>query len=152
MHRRESEASRDEAAQDVAVDSQDPPFPSPAGAWHCSLPACSRCGWSAFSPARSGGRHVGVGSGGSDAGPQRGDESWTWHRSIRSSLIKQPAFAVQVARGYLLGTAKEIPFTVDPEAPALPANAPGSVGIKPEVTAKNTSPLDSWLQVLFGSQ
>jgi cell division protein FtsB len=67
-------------------------------------------------------------------------------------LIQEPAFASQMARGYLLGTPREIPFTLDPNAPHLPANAPGSVGIKPAVPEQNTSPLDSWLKVLFGPQ
>ena len=68
------------------------------------------------------------------------------------TLIKQPAFVAQMARGYLLGSPREIPFTLDPKAPPLPANAPGSTGIKPDVPTQKTSPLDSWLQVLFGSQ
>ena len=68
------------------------------------------------------------------------------------TLIKQPAFVAQMARGYLLGTPREIPFTIDPKAPPLPANAPGSVGIKPEVSTQKTSPLDSWMQVLIGNQ
>lgn len=66
-------------------------------------------------------------------------------------LIKQPAFVSQMARGYLLGSPVEIPFTVDPKAPPLPADAPGSVGIKPADSAQSASPLDSWLQVLFGT-
>jgi hypothetical protein len=66
-------------------------------------------------------------------------------------LIKQPAFVSEMARGYLLGSPREIPFTLDPKAPALPADAPGSVGIKPEIPVKQQSPLDSWMQVLFGS-
>jgi cell division protein FtsB len=68
------------------------------------------------------------------------------------ALIKQPAFVSEMARGYLLGSSKEIPFTLDPKAPPLPADAPGSAGIKPDVPAQNASPLDSWLQVIFGSQ
>lgn len=66
-------------------------------------------------------------------------------------LIKQPAFVSQMARGYLLGTPVEISFTLDPNAPALAANAPGSLGIKPDVPARDATPLDSWLQALFGS-
>ena len=66
-------------------------------------------------------------------------------------LIQQPGFVSTAARGYLLGTPGEIPFTVDPSAPSLPADAPGSVGIKPDVAVQNASPLDSWLQVLFGT-
>ena len=67
-------------------------------------------------------------------------------------LIQQPAFVSETARGYLLGSPKEIPFKLDPNAPPLPADAPGSRGIKPDVPAQIASPLDSWLQILFGSQ
>ncbi len=66
-------------------------------------------------------------------------------------LIQQPAFVSQMARGYLLGAAGEVPFALDPNAPALPANAPGSVGIKPDVATQQVSPFDSWMQALFGS-
>jgi hypothetical protein len=66
-------------------------------------------------------------------------------------LVKQPAYTAEMARAYMLGTPREIPFTLDPSAPALPADAPGSVGIKPQGDEQTSSPLDSWLQVLFGS-
>lgn len=67
-------------------------------------------------------------------------------------LIEQPAFVSQMARGYLLGSPKEVPFTLAPNAPPLPSDAPGSTGIKPDAQPQGDSPLDSWLQVLFGSQ
>jgi cell division protein FtsB len=67
-------------------------------------------------------------------------------------LVKQPAYSAEMARAYLLGTPREIPFALDPNAPPLPADAPGSAGIKPQSEAKATSPLDLWLQTLFGSQ
>jgi cell division protein FtsB len=67
-------------------------------------------------------------------------------------LIKQPAYVAQMARGYLLGSPREIPFSVDPNAPALPANAPGSLGIKPDGSTGSASPLEAWLEALFGSQ
>jgi len=67
-------------------------------------------------------------------------------------LVKQPAYTAEMARAYLLGTPREIPFTLDPNAPALPANAPGSTGIKPQTPPRSASPLDAWLQTLFGSQ
>jgi cell division protein FtsB len=67
-------------------------------------------------------------------------------------LVKQPAYVAQAARAYLLGSPLEIPFTLDPNAPALPADAPGSAGIKPDAPTQPSSPLDSWLQVLFGSR
>jgi hypothetical protein len=67
-------------------------------------------------------------------------------------LIKQPAFVSQMARGYLLGSPREVPFTIDPNAPPLPSDAPGSVGISPAAQTSEDSPLDSWLQALFGSR
>jgi len=66
-------------------------------------------------------------------------------------LIQDPAFVSEMARGYLLGSPREVPFTIDPKAPPLPADAPGSIGIKPDASAEPASPLDSWLQALFGS-
>lgn len=66
-------------------------------------------------------------------------------------MIKQPGFVDFTARGYMLGSAREIPFAIDPAALALPSDAPGSTGIKPRVVSQAQSPLESWLQVLFGS-
>jgi cell division protein FtsB len=66
-------------------------------------------------------------------------------------LVKQPAYTAQMARAFMLGTPREIPFSLDPNAPPLPADAPGSAGIKPQADAETASPLDSWLKVLFGS-
>ena len=66
-------------------------------------------------------------------------------------LIQQPGFVDSTARGYMLGSAREIPFTIDPQASPLPSNAPGSTGIRPEVAPVSDSPLDAWLKVLFGS-
>ena len=43
-------------------------------------------------------------------------------------LVKQPAYTAQMARAFMLGTPREIPFSLDPNAPALPADAPGSAG------------------------
>jgi hypothetical protein len=67
-------------------------------------------------------------------------------------LIQQPGFSDSAARGYLLGLPQEIPFVIDPGAPPLPSDAPGSVGIQPQVEAgPPDSPLDAWLKALFGS-
>jgi len=64
--------------------------------------------------------------------------------------IQQRRFILQQARAHGLGGHKEIAFTLDPDAPPLPDNAPGSaalrVGAPPAV-----SPLESWLSLLFGS-
>lgn len=65
--------------------------------------------------------------------------------------IQQPRFILQQARAHGLGGHKEIAFTLDPDAPPLPDDAPGSaalrVGAPPAV-----SPLESWLSLLFGSE
>jgi cell division protein FtsB len=71
---------------------------------------------------------------------------------VELKLIGQPAFVSQMARGYNLGSPREIPFTIDPNAPPLPADAAGSTGIKPEQPTHDASPLDSWMQALFGTQ
>jgi cell division protein FtsB len=66
-------------------------------------------------------------------------------------LIQQPGFVDSTARGYMLGSPNEIPFSIDPGAPPLAADAPGSMGIKPVVPEPADSPLDAWLRALFGS-
>lgn len=71
---------------------------------------------------------------------------------LELKMIQEPAFVSQMARAYKLGSPREIPFTIDPSAPPLPSNAAGSTGIKPERPTNETSPLDSWMQALFGAQ
>jgi len=67
-------------------------------------------------------------------------------------LIQQPAFQAEMARGYLLGTPLEVPFTVDKSGQPLPSNAPGSVGIQPAAPDQEPSPFDAWMQALFGGR
>src|SRR6187551_2751501 len=63
--------------------------------------------------------------------------------------IQQSRYVVQQARGYGLGSSKEIAFTLGANAPTLPPDAPGSAGLR--VGARNTeTPLESWLTLLFG--
>lgn len=71
---------------------------------------------------------------------------------LELQLIREPAFVSQMARGYKLGSPREIPFAIDPNAPPLPSNAAGSNGIKPEQPTHASSPLDLWMQALFGTQ
>lgn len=63
--------------------------------------------------------------------------------------IQQPRYIDQQARGYGLGSSREIPFTLAPGASPLPADAPGSavrrIGALPSM-----SPLERWLTILFG--
>ena len=64
--------------------------------------------------------------------------------------IQQPRFVLLQARAHGLGGHTEIAFTLDPGAPPLPADAPGSAGLRVGA-APPLSPLDRWLTVLFGS-
>ena len=67
------------------------------------------------------------------------------------ALIQRQAYIEQQARAYRLGTPHEIPFTLAANAPSLPPDAPGSSSVRlGAVPADETSPLDSWLRLLFG--
>jgi cell division protein FtsB len=64
--------------------------------------------------------------------------------------IQQRRYILQQARAHGLGGHNEIAFTLDPAAPPLPADAPGSAALRVG-TPTSISPLDSWLAILFGS-
>lgn len=64
--------------------------------------------------------------------------------------IQQRRFVLQQARAHGLGGHNEIAFTLDPEAPPLPDNAPGSAALRVGAPLA-ISPLESWLGLLFGS-
>lgn len=64
--------------------------------------------------------------------------------------IQQRRFIRQQARAHGLGGHNEIAFTLEPDAPQLAANAPGSAALRVGTPAA-ISPLDSWLTILFGS-
>lgn len=64
--------------------------------------------------------------------------------------IQDPAYVRQEARGYGLGAPNEIPFALDPAAPPLPPNAPGSAATRLGEIVERPSPLEVWLTVLFG--
>lgn len=64
-------------------------------------------------------------------------------------LIARQRYVEQQARGYGLGSTREIAFTLDPDAPPLAPDAPGSAAVRvgaPEPVA----PLERWLTLLFG--
>lgn len=63
--------------------------------------------------------------------------------------IQQPRFILQQARAYGLGGAREIPFTLEPDAPPLGADAPGSASLRVGAPS-SVSPLERWLTLLFG--
>ncbi len=64
-------------------------------------------------------------------------------------LIAQQRYISQQARGYGLGSQHEIAFTLDPEAPPLGPDAPGSEALRVGATVPVT-PLERWLTLLFG--
>ena len=66
------------------------------------------------------------------------------------AFIQRQEYVVQQARGFGLGQAREIPFTLAPDAPPLPADAPGSASVRVGAPVERSSPLDSWLELLFG--
>lgn len=64
--------------------------------------------------------------------------------------IQQSRFVLLQARAHGLGGPNEIAFTLQPDAPPLPSNAPGSAALR--VGAPDpVSPLDHWMALLFGS-
>lgn len=66
------------------------------------------------------------------------------------ALVQRPDYILQQARGLGLGTAKEHAVELAPNAPALPSDAPGSASLRLGAPASNPSPLESWLDLLFG--
>jgi cell division protein FtsB len=67
------------------------------------------------------------------------------------ALIQQQAYVQQQAREYRLGHPREIPFILSDDAPALAADAPGSAAVRLGEVADRRTPLESWLDLLFGS-
>jgi hypothetical protein len=65
-------------------------------------------------------------------------------------LLDDAAFLELVARGYSLGSAVERPFALAADSSELPADAPGSAARRLEPEVPPRSPLDTWLEMLFG--
>jgi hypothetical protein len=65
-------------------------------------------------------------------------------------VIGRPEYVSQQARGYGLGSRTEISFRLAPDAPALPADAPGSAAVRLGSELTDVSPLERWLTLLFG--
>lgn len=66
-------------------------------------------------------------------------------------LLDDAAFLELVARGYSLGSAVERPFVLAADAAPLSEDAPGSSARRLGPDAPTRSPLDAWLDLLFGS-
>ncbi len=66
-------------------------------------------------------------------------------------LLDDAAFLELVARGYSLGSTVERPFVLAADAAPLPDDAPGSSARRFSPVASTRTPLDAWLDLLFGS-
>lgn len=65
-------------------------------------------------------------------------------------LLQQPAYIAFEARAYGFGNAKERRFVLAPGAPSLAPDAPGSASLRVGHRTETTTPLESWLEILFG--
>ncbi|HEY0443866.1 MAG TPA: hypothetical protein VGC90_06575, partial [Candidatus Limnocylindrales bacterium] len=64
--------------------------------------------------------------------------------------IQQPSWIAQQARGYRMGSGREVPFVIADGAPSLAPDAPGSAAVRLGAVTDSPSPLDTWLSLLFG--
>jgi hypothetical protein len=64
--------------------------------------------------------------------------------------VQDQRFILQEGRAFGLGGKGEVPFVLGPGAPTLSADAPGSASVRLGVEPRPQSPLDAWLEVLFG--
>jgi hypothetical protein len=73
-------------------------------------------------------------------------------QSLQSELdlVVQPGYVAMEARGFRLGNPREIPFTLDPAVQTPVEGAPGSASVRLGATTVHQTPLESWLQLLFG--
>ena len=66
------------------------------------------------------------------------------------SGVQDPRFIQLEGRAFGLGGPKEIPFALTAGAPPLAADAPGSAAVRLGAPTRPQTPLDAWLEVLFG--
>ena len=65
-------------------------------------------------------------------------------------LIQTQAWIDQQARAYGLGGRRDVPFALAAGAPSLAPDAPGSAAVRLGAEPDTTTPLESWLTLLFG--
>ena len=65
--------------------------------------------------------------------------------------IQRQRYIDQQARAFGLGRTREIAFSLDPDAPPLSDDAPGSASVRLGTASDDGTPLDHWLTLLFGS-
>jgi cell division protein FtsB len=66
------------------------------------------------------------------------------------ALIQRQAYIEQQAREYRLGAPRERPFILAADAPPLASDAPGTAATRLGANLDDATPLDSWLDLLFG--
>jgi MYXO-CTERM domain-containing protein len=66
------------------------------------------------------------------------------------SLVQTQRWILQQARAYGLGSKAERPFAIAPDAPSIAPDAPGTQARRLGSVTEQRSPLDSWLDALFG--
>ena len=65
--------------------------------------------------------------------------------------VQDPRFIGLEGRAFGLGGPREIPFALAGGAPPLGPDAPGSAAVRLGADTRDRSPLDAWLEVLFGA-
>jgi cell division protein FtsB len=100
-------------------------------------------------------RQVGEASAAATRADQLAADNATLAAEVRSlenevALIVRPEYVAEAARGYQLGNAHEIPFTLDRSVAAPLDGAPGSASVRLGATNDRQTPLESWLSLLFG--
>jgi len=66
------------------------------------------------------------------------------------NLVQTQRWILQQARAYGLGSRSERPFEIAADAPSIAPDAPGSPARRLGSVAERRSPLDAWLEALFG--
>jgi hypothetical protein len=64
--------------------------------------------------------------------------------------VQDPRYVLLAGRAYGLGGPREIPFALAAGAPPLAADAPGSASVRLGAPSAHHTPLEAWLEVLFG--
>ena len=101
------------------------------------------------------GRQVAEASAATDRAAAMRDENAALRDQVASlqqdlTRVQDPRFIQLEARAHGLGGPGEIPFGLDGDAASPGANAPGSAAVRLGAAPDRSSPLDGWLDVLFG--
>jgi cell division protein FtsB len=67
------------------------------------------------------------------------------------ALIQRQDYIEQQAREYRLGSTREVPFVLADDAPALAPDAPGMAAVRLGAVTDVRTPIESWLDLLFGT-